>query len=111
MAFQYQFPAIAEPEEMSKQLQHVKAEAQEAIEAYYEESAPWTLATELMDVIHAAETALSISGLTSAFTLTWRFLMLPSVHIIISKKLLRSIKSVSNLCAEEPAGRITEKEV
>ena len=64
--WEYQFPAIAEPEEMSKQLQHVKAEAQEAIEAYYEESAPWTLATELMDVIHAAETALRLLGMHDA---------------------------------------------
>lgn len=63
MTFQYQFPAIAEPEDLPKQLQHVKAEAQEAIDAYYEELSPWTLATELMDVMHAAETALRVLGM------------------------------------------------
>lgn len=60
MTFQYQFPSIAEPEELPKQLQHVKSEVDEAIEAYYEEKSPWTIATELMDVIHAAETALRL---------------------------------------------------
>ena len=63
MAFQYQFPAIAEPEELPKQLQHVKEEAYEAIEAYLNEESEWTLATELMDVIHAAETALRLLGM------------------------------------------------
>ena len=63
MTWEYQFPAIAEPEELPKQLQHVKAEAQEAIDAYAEELSPWTLATELMDVIHAAETALRLLGM------------------------------------------------
>ena len=63
MAFEYQFPAIAEPEELPKQLQHVKSEVDEVIEAYYEERSPWTLATELMDVIHAAETALRLLGM------------------------------------------------
>ena len=58
MTWEYRFPAIAEPEPFGPQLQHVKDEATEAIEAYYEELPPAEVATELMDVIHAAETAL-----------------------------------------------------
>lgn len=66
MTFQYQFPAIAEPEPFGLQLQHVRDEATEAVQAYYEELPPEEVAMELMDVIHAAETALRQLGMSDS---------------------------------------------
>ena len=61
--WEYKFPEITKPEQMAKQLQHVKAEVDEAIEAYVNEESYWMVAMELMDVIHAAETALRLLNL------------------------------------------------
>ena len=66
MSWEYRFPAIAEPEPFGLQLKHVRDEATEAIEAYYEELTPDEVAMELMDVIHAAETALRQLGMSGS---------------------------------------------
>ena len=66
MTFQYQFHAIAEPEPFGLKLQNVRVEATEALQAYYEELPPEEVATELMDVIHAAETALRQLGMSES---------------------------------------------
>lgn len=66
MSWDYRFPAIAEPEPFGLQLKHVRDEATEAIEAYYEELTHDEVAMELMDVIHAAETALRQLGMSDS---------------------------------------------
>lgn len=57
--WQWQFPPIAEPEDLPHQILHIKAELLEAAEACGAKNIQHT-AEELMDVIHAAETALRL---------------------------------------------------
>lgn len=58
MTWAYSFPAIAGPPDLADQIQHVRSEVNEACAAYYWGEGEERLAEELMDVIHAAETAL-----------------------------------------------------
>lgn len=56
--WEYRFPPIADPPGLSQQLLHVLGEAEEAREAHREAGWRERVAEELMDVVHAAETAL-----------------------------------------------------
>lgn len=56
----WQFPPIAEQPKIYQQLAHVRAEAREAEKAEFYNEGNERIAEELMDVIHAAETALRL---------------------------------------------------
>lgn len=59
--WQWQFPPIAEPSlKLYSQINHVRMEASEAEHAEFYNEGDERIAEELMDVIHAAETALRL---------------------------------------------------
>lgn len=60
----WNFPPIADPpKSLGKQLlYHVVGEAQEAMDAYLDDEHADRIAEELLDAIHAAETALRMLG-------------------------------------------------
>lgn len=59
----WSFPPIAEPHaRLSRQLAHVMSEVNESYDALEDGESSERIAEELMDVIHAAETALRMLG-------------------------------------------------
>lgn len=58
--WQWQFPPIAEPPSLIMQIGHVRSEAMEVVKAKLDHEDNQRIAEELMDVIHAAETALRL---------------------------------------------------
>lgn len=61
--FTYQFPKICNPSGLTSQLVKIESEAAEAVDAYAACEGDLRVAEELMDVIHAAETALRMLGI------------------------------------------------
>ena len=60
--WEYQFPKISNPNGLTNQLVKIETEAAEAVDAYAACEGDVRVAEELMDVIHAAETALRMLG-------------------------------------------------
>lgn len=60
--FSFQFPKISNPNGLTSQLVKIETEADEAVDAYAACEGDLRVAEELMDVIHAAETALRMLG-------------------------------------------------
>lgn len=56
----WQFPPIAEPPNLILQIGRVRGEAMEVVKAKLDHEGDERIAEELMDVIHAAETALRL---------------------------------------------------
>lgn len=60
--FEYQFPKISNPDGLMSQLVKIETEVNEAVDASANGEGDLRIAEELMDVIHAAETALRMLG-------------------------------------------------